>query len=239
MNIKIIGSRLSFANHRTPYVSDPDPKTGEIKRSWLVNCICEDTLFRYKGKEYQTTMVEYEKDGVKHLIPHTEFMDKVIPLVWAEKGVPVPKTPYLNYAYARADQTIGLRAPKIDAKTGDYYAGYSEDTYYFYGKTDADKVPKAPIIVDQSGAELDASSGHPVSGDYTVVLLSVYVFGTAPKLGVSASYNGMQYLRKGEPFGAAPVTADAFDKLEVDVEEDGEDPNFYAITHINYTHPAP
>jgi len=58
-----------------------------------------------------------------------------------------------------------------------------------------------------------------------VMLLSVYVFGTAPKMGVSASYNGMQYLRKGEPFGASVTTADAFDKLEVEVEE-GEDPNF-------------
>jgi hypothetical protein len=225
MNIKVISSRLSFANHRQPYVSAPDPKTGEIKRSWNVNGICEDTPFRYKGKEYTTTQVEYETGGKKFLIPHTEFMAQVIPLVWAEKGVPVPKVPYLNYAYNRADQTIGMRAPKIDSKTGDYFAGYAEDTYYFYGKTDADKNPVQPIIVDQAGEVLDASSGHPVSGDYTVMLLSVYVFGTAPKMGVSASYNGMQYLRKGEPFGAAVTTADAFEKLEVEVEE-GEDPNF-------------
>lgn len=228
MNIKIISSRLSFANHRTPYVSDPDPKTGKVSRSWNVNGICEDTPFRYKGKEYTTTMVEYETGGMKFLIPHTEFMKEIIPLVWAEKGVAEPKVPYLNYAYAKADQTIGLRMPKIDSKTGEYFAGYTADTYYFYGKTDADKNPTMPIIVDQGGEPLDASSGHPISGDYTVMLLSVYVFGTGNKMGVSASYNGMQYLRKGEAFGSAPATADAFDKLEVEVAEgdDAGDPNF-------------
>ena len=228
MNIKVIASRLSFANHRTPYVSDPDPKTGKVSRSWTVNGICEDTPFKYNGKTYTTTMVEYEANGVKHVIPHTEFLEKVMPLVWAEKGVPMPRVPYLNYAYARADQTIGMRQPKLDPKTGDYYAGYAADTFYFYGKTDADRVPVAPLVVDQNRETLPAESGHPVSGDYTVLLLSVYVFGKGNKMGVSSSYNGMQYLREGEAFGAARATPDAFDEQEVEeaAQDGGDDENF-------------
>ncbi len=226
MNIKIISARLSFANHRTPYVADPD-EHGKVKRSWTVNGICDDTPFKYNGKTYNTTMVEYEANGAKHVIPHTEFLEKVMPLVWAEKGVPVPKVPYLNYSYARADQTIGMRGPKIDPKTGDYYGGWSADTFYFYGKTDADRVPVAPLVVDQNREPLPAESGHPVAGDFTVLLLSVYVFGKGNKMGVSSSYNGMQYLREGESFGAARATPDAFDEQEIaDPVEEGEDENF-------------
>ena len=227
MNVKIISARLSFANHRTPYVSDPDPKTGEVSRSWVVNGICNDIPFNYNGKRYETTMVEFEHDGKKHIIPHTEFKEKVIPLVWAEKGAPMPKVPYLDYCYARADQTIGMRVPKIDPKTGDYYYGYEADTMYFYGKTDADRVPIPPLVVDQNTEPLPAQSGHPTSGDFTVLLLSVYVFGKGSKMGISASYNGMQYLREGEPFGVTRATPDAFDQQEIEeASEEEEDENF-------------
>lgn len=227
MNIRVISSRLSFANHRTPYVSDPDPKTGKVSRSWTVNGICENTPFKYNGKVYQTTMVEYEHDGKKHIIPHTEFKEKVLPLVWAEKGVPIPKVPYLDYSYCRADQTVGMRQPKIDPKTGDYYAGYEADTMYFYGKTDADRVPVAPIVVNQKREPLPADSGHPISGDFVVLLLSVYVFGKGNKMGVSASYNGMQYLREGKAFGAAQATADAFDEQEEPELSEEEEPECF------------
>lgn len=222
MNLKIIGPRLSFCNIRTPYVADPD-ENGNIKRSWVVNGICEDgTSFRYNGKDYTTTMVEYEHNGKKHTVPHTDFLSVVVPLIWAEKGLTEPKTPYFNYAYARADQQIGMRSPKIDPKTGDYYAGYQADTCYFYGKTDADKNPKMPIIVDQARVDMPAEMGHPVSGDYVVLLLSAYIFGKGAKRGLSASYNGTQFLRAGEPFGAASATADAFDEQEVEATA-GED----------------
>lgn len=218
MNIKVISGRLSFCNHRTPYVAKPNEQ-GVVKRSWVTNLICDDEeVYSYNGKECTGTMVEYESGGVKHCIPHSEFIEKVMPLVWAEKGVPVPKVPFLNYAYARADQTIGLRGPKIDSNTGEYYKGWKEDTFYFYGKTDADKTPVAPLIVDQKRQPLPAESGHPVSGDYVITLLSIYVFEMNKKLGVSASYNGMQYLRQGEGFGAATATPSAFDEQEVKPE---------------------
>ncbi len=227
MNIKIINGRLSFANHRTPYVSEPDPDTGKVSRQWNTNVICEDDApIRYNGKDYTQTMVEYkDANGVLQLIPYTEFAEKVIPLVWAERGLPVPQTPYLNYAFCRADQTVGMRGPKIDPKSGEYYGGYTAETMFFFGKTDADKKPTAPIVVDQHRQPLDASSNHPVNGDYTAVLLSVYIYKHGSKTGMSASYNGMQYLREGEPFGAAPATADAFDEQEVDAAS-GDDENF-------------
>ena len=224
MNIKIISGRLSFTNHRTPYVAEPNEQ-GVVKRSWVANMICVDeTPFLYNGKTYEQTMVEYEENGKRHITPYTEFNAKVMPLVWAEKGVPTPKVPYLNYAFNRADATVGMRGPKIDSKTGDYYAGYEPDTWYFYGKTDADKTPVAPLVVDQNRAPLPAESGHPVSGDFVVVLISIYVFGKGNKMGVSASYNGMQYLREGEAFGATRATSESFDEQEAEVgSEEGSD----------------
>lgn len=214
MNCKIKNARLSFANIRQPYVSDPDDK-GQVKRSFSLNLITSDD-----------TIVEFEVGGEKKKIPHTEFVEKFIPLVWKEKGLKVPKVPYLNYGYAKASDTVGLRGPKISRQTGEYYDGYTKDTYYFYAKVDADKNPKPPLIVGPKLDILDATEGHPVNGDFVNVAMSFYVFGKPGKEGVSASYSAIQYLRPGEAFGAAAATPDIFDEEEVDDEEITEDDNF-------------
>ena len=205
MQIQIKNCRLSFANIFKPNT----PKSGEPK--FNANGICSDA----------TVIVVKNADGTKTTMPHTD-MPKVIAQICKEKwGKEIPAAKLFTYVYARADQQVDARGPKINSD-GDYYDGYEPDTMFFSASRKASDAPKGILVVDQQRNRLDASAGHPVSGDYVNLIINVFAYEYEGKKGVSASLEGVQYLRKGEPFGASAATENDFDEEELD-DSDADD----------------
>jgi hypothetical protein len=56
----------------------------------------------------------------------------------------------------------------------------------------------------------------PVNGDYVNAIINIFAYEYEGKKGISASIEAVQYLRKGEAFGTAKVTVDAFDDEEME-----------------------
>lgn len=207
MQIKIKNCRLSFANIRKPYV----PKNGKGDPKFTASGICSNE-----------TMIEVTIADKKHILHHSE-MGKVIARMCKDKwGKEIPAAKLFTYVYARADQQVDSRGPKIN-EDGDYYDGYTEDTFYFAASTKVEDAPEGILIVDQLRNKLPASSGHPVSGDYVNLIINAFAYEYEGKKGISASLEGVQYLRKGEPFGASKLDPSSFDEEEVDDTDDGED----------------
>jgi hypothetical protein len=195
---------MSFASIRKPYV----PKTGDAKFSF--NGICSDE-----------SKIEITKDDKsKVLLPHTDFQ-KVIDKVCRDKWGKTPANLVL-YAYNRADKEVGARGAKVN-EDGDYYDGYTADTMFFAAATKVVDAPEGILIIDQKREPLPASKGHPVNGDYVNAVINVFAFEYEGKKGLSASLEGIQYLRKGEPFGAPKADKSAFDDELEDEDEDEND----------------
>ncbi len=207
MRIQIKNCRLSFASLRKPYV----PKVGDPK--FTFNGICSA----------DTKIVVTAKDGSKKVLPHTA-MDKVLDAVCKEKWGKTPAK-LENYAYNRADTAVGSRQPRIN-EDGDFYDGYEADTMFFSaGVKQADKPQGVPIF-DQKREPLPAESGHPINGDYVNAIINLFAYEYEGKKGISASIEGVQYLRKGEPFGSAGVDSKEFDEEELeddDLDSDEEE----------------
>ena len=206
MQIQVKRCRASFLNVFQPYT----PTTGDAK--YGATGICDDD-----------TRVLFTHEGKKHDIPYSDFNKVVLPILAKEKGWnKVPKI-LTNYVFARADETVGSRGPKISSKTEEYYDGYTEDTYFFTGSTKVEKMPNGPLCVDQKRRHLNASEGKPVSGDIVNLLLNVFMYEYEKKKGVSASFEGIQYVKKGEHFGATAAEPSAFDEEEVEDDEELEE----------------
>jgi hypothetical protein len=209
MQIQVKYARASFLNIRAPYV----PKKGDPTYGGIG--ICDED-----------TRLVFTRDGKKYDIPHTDFDKVVLPMLFKDKGWDkVPKN-VINFSYSRADQSVGTRGPKISSKTDEYYDGYEEDTMFFTGKTKASKMPNGPLIIDQKRMPLSAADGKPEAGDIVNLLLNFYAYEYEGKKGHSASFEGIQYVRKGEHFGAAPAEPSAFDEEELEEEDEGEDEGF-------------
>jgi hypothetical protein len=202
MQIQVKYCRASFLNHRAPYV----PTTGDPK--WGATGICTDE-----------TRCVFTHDGKKYDIPHTDFNKVVVPLLFKDKGWDKVPRVVINFSYAQANETVGTRGPKISNKTDEYYDGYTEDTMFFTGSTKVAKMPQGPLIIDQKRNPLGAESGKPESGDVVNLLLNFFAYEFESKKGHSASFEGIQYVRKGEHFGAAPAEPSAFDEEELEDEE--------------------
>jgi len=203
MQIKIKNARLSFANHRKPFV----PKTGEPK--YTASFIC--------GAD---TTIEVELDGKKQVLPHTA-MGRVITKLATDKWKKMPARGLELFIYNRADASVGTRGPRVN-EDGEFYDGYEADTFFFSAGTKVADAPDGILIVDQQRQKLPATSGHPVNGDYVNGIINAFAYEYEGKKGISASLEGIQYLRKGVPFGASKIDVNAFDEeeLEDDAEED-------------------
>lgn len=210
MNIRVRNARLSFENIRKPYT----PKTGAPK--WSSSFICDEN----------TTVIYEDKDGKRHEIPHTKFNEVILPLLLEERDIKMPKVGFFPFLYARADQQVGTRKPKISEKTGDYYKGYEEDTMFFSAGTKVEDNPDGPLILGPkpSDGPLAASTGKPKSGDYVTALISAYAYSGDNGTGISGGLEGVQYLRKGEGFGGqSAADPSSFDEEEVEEDEvDGD-----------------
>lgn len=224
MRVKFKNVRFSFLNVRTPYVNTE--KDGTIKKSWKAAGICDEN----------TTFEATAKDGSKKELPHTEFskiLDKVCKDKWG-KTVAQMGPKFQVFAYNRADVQVGSRGPRVD-DSGAYYDGYTAETYFVSASADVAKRPDGIVIVGPRASDgpLPASSGHPYSGDYGHILIDVYAFDGDNGRGITCSLEGVQYTRKGEPFGNVAADASAFDdeeleddELENESAENGEDDLF-------------
>ena len=203
MQIRIRNSRASFLNIRQPYT----PKTGDSK--FTGNFICADDT-------------EVSLDGGKTWLPHAGAMERAILQLCHDKwnGKITPKLE--NYAYCKADGS-GTRDKYVN-DDGEYYEGYSADTMFFVAGVKVKDRPGGPLIIDQKRNPLPAEAGHPISGDYVNTIINLFAYEWDGKKGISASLEGIQYLRQGEPFGAKAVEASAFDEEEVE-EAEGEEGN--------------
>lgn len=210
MQIKIKNCRMSFSNLFTPWT----PAGGDPK--FTFNGICSD----------DTTVTVTNADGKQVTVPHTKFPEVIAQIVKEKWGKAIPATKLQLFVYNRADTEVGSRGPRINDE-GEYYEGYEADTMFFSAGTKVKDAPDGILVVDQKRNKLDASSPHPVNGDYVNAVLSVYAYEYEGKKGVSASIEGVQFLRKGEPFGAGKIEATAFDEEELEDDEEVGDEELF------------
>lgn len=198
MRVLVKNVRLSFAD-----IWNAKEFMGKTKFS--ANGICSDE-----------TTLQVEKDGKKISLPHSDF-DKVINSVCKDKWGKTPAK-LKQWAYCPADGS-GTRDKYVNSD-GDYHDGYDEDTFFVAANKLESQAPGGITIVDQKRMPLKREDGKPVSGDYVNLLIEVYGYESENDKGITASLEGIQYLRKGEPFGnSGPASADAFDEEEL-VDED-------------------
>lgn len=206
MRVTILNARLSFADT----IRIPKPFRGKEPRH-SANAICHDG-----------TMLVVEVDGETHKIKPRDFQ-RVIDRVCKDRWGKTPAK-LKNWVFNPADGS-GTREKYID-KDGDYHQGYDENTWFFAANKNQSQAPDGIQIVDQKREPLPSTSGHPISGDYVNMIIDVYAFEAENDKGISASLEGIQYVRKGEPFGGKrPLDAkSAFpeEEMEDDVE-DGDD----------------
>jgi hypothetical protein len=197
MQVKIKNVRLSFSNLRKPYT----PKTGDPKYTFTGICSADTT-------------VEATIDDKKVCVPSTDFEKVILAAICKDKWGKTPAKLEM-YAYSKADQQVGSRGAKIN-EDGEYYDGYTKDTMFFSAGTKVEDAPNGILIVDQKRQPLPASSRMPVNGDYVNAIINIFAYEYEGKKGISASIEAVQYLRKGEAFGTAKVTVDAFDDEEME-----------------------
>ena len=197
MQVKIKNVRLSFSNLRKPYT----PKTGDPKYTFTGICSADST-------------VEATIDDKKVTVPSTDFEKIILAKVCKDKWGKTPAKLEL-FVYSKADQQVGSRGPKIN-EDGDFYDGYDANTMFFSAGTKVADAPNGILIVDQKRQPLPASTGMPNNGDYVNAIINIFCFEQDGKKGISASIEAVQYLRKGESFGTAKVTVDAFEDEEME-----------------------
>lgn len=97
------------------------------------------------------------------------------------------------------------------------YDGYKD--HYYIAANNA----RRPTLLDRDKTPLTEADGKLYAGCYVVAILRIWIqdhkeYGKR----VNASLEGVQFYKKGEPFGAAPLDADAFDEIEDD-EDDADE----------------
>lgn len=109
------------------------------------------------------------------------------------------------------DKQPKLRPDKICTRNGDDYDGDEYQGMYFV----ASRNGKQPVVVDNrkdkagKWIELTESDGRPYSGCYVNALVRVWSQDNEHGKRVNASLELVQYLKKGDAFGAAPADPNA------------------------------
>lgn len=116
-----------------------------------------------------------------------------------------------------------LKPEKLCMRDGDQedWEGY-EGMYYVSASNS-----KRPKIIDRDKTPLTEEDGKIYSGCYVNMIVNVWAQDNEHGRRINASLEGIQYVSKGEAFGAAPLDDDAFEDLgegEDDDESDGGKP---------------
>lgn len=96
------------------------------------------------------------------------------------------------------------RHPLRDGNEKDGKEGYGDDVMFVSARS-----AKRPVVVDRDMSPLTKDDSRPYAGCFVnaTVRLFAYDHKTGGK-GVSASLRGVQFVKDGESFGAAPVNAE-------------------------------
>lgn len=89
------------------------------------------------------------------------------------------------------------------------YDGYSEDNMFLSASSG-----KRPTIVDRDKTALAEDDRRPYGGCYVNGIVRLWVQDNNFGKRVNAELLGVQFVKDGEPFGAAPLADDAFDDLD-------------------------
>lgn len=89
------------------------------------------------------------------------------------------------------------------------YDGYSEENMFLSASSG-----KRPTIVDRDKTALAEDDRRPYGGCYVHAIVRLWVQDNNFGKRVNAELMGIQFVKDGEPFGAAPLSEDAFDDLD-------------------------
>lgn len=207
MKVIVRNARLSFNDLFEPKsFKEGDPSFG-------VTLICsDDTELRIDSEE-----VDANGKPKKKVLKHG-MLQKIVEKVLSEKAGGKLPAKYKNWCYNKADGST-TREQYVDTKTGDYWAGFDENTWYVSAKKRADKVPGGKLkVLDQEKNPIEANSGKIYSGCYVSCIIQIYAM-KDEKAGwtVQASLEAVQLLKKGEPLGFKQIDAESeFDEEEVE-----------------------
>jgi hypothetical protein len=88
------------------------------------------------------------------------------------------------------------------------YDGYDEDNMYVSASSS-----KRPLIVDRDRQPLAEDDRRPYAGCYVNGIIRIWVQDNQFGKRVNAELMGLQFVKDGEAFGAAPISEDAFEDL--------------------------
>lgn len=97
------------------------------------------------------------------------------------------------------------------------YDGYSEENMFLSASSG-----KRPTIVDRDKTALAEDDRRPYGGCYVNGIVRLWVQDNNFGKRVNAELLGIQFVKDGEPFGAAPLADDAFDDLDADKKKGGK-----------------
>jgi hypothetical protein len=95
------------------------------------------------------------------------------------------------------------------------YDGYSEENMFLSASSG-----KRPTIVDRDKTALAEDDRRPYGGCYVNGIVRLWVQDNNFGKRVNAELLGIQFVKDGEPFGAAPLADDAFDDLDAGKKKD-------------------
>jgi len=202
MKVIVKNVRLSFNDLFTPKsINGGAPK-------YTATLICSDeTKLRFANKE-----------GEQVIVPHGK-LQAVCEHVLKEKFGKLPAKAD-NWVYNKADGSTTRDEYVND--DGDYWAGFDAETLYISaGKPEAKCKDGKMTVLDQRREPIAENSGLLFSGCYVNAVLDIYAYDGDSGKGVTASLEGIQLLRKGEPLGFTKIDVESeFDEEEIDAEDD-------------------
>lgn len=167
-------------------------------------------------------MIVTKADGSKARHPASK-MSSVIKAVIKAKFPALPEKAYAkikNWCWSKADGSVGAREDYTN-DDGDYWDGFDEDTFYVTAAKVESKSPGGIRCYDHKRKLIPATDGRIYSGTFVNVIIDVYANDRDDGRTVSASLEGVQLLRRGDPLGFTAVdAATEFDEVESDEADD-------------------
>ena len=208
MKVIVRNARMSFND-----IFEPNTAIKGGKPKFSITAICsDDTTVKYDNSKGET--ITKSHDALANICQH----------VAKEKWGKVPPK-LANWAYNKADGSTTRDEYVND--DGDFWAGFDENTWYVSaGKLEKLAKNGKMTVLDQHRKPIAANSGLLFSGCYINLIIDVYAYDNETGKGVTASLEGVQLLRKGEPLGISNIDAEnEFDDEEMppDQEIDTDD----------------
>lgn len=89
------------------------------------------------------------------------------------------------------------------------YEGYSDENMFISASS-----KRRPVVMDRDKTPLVESDGRPYAGCYVNAVVRIWVQDNQYGKRINAELMGVQYVKEGEAFGAAPLSDDAFENLD-------------------------